>query len=372
MTEAATFQFPTMIRFGAGVVNELGHHLQEQGLKRPLIVTDPICSQLEFFKKIIKSLNVNALVFDQIHKNPIKQDVEKGAEAYRSGDCDSIIGIGGGAPIDVARAIALRIYHPGDLFDYEDCKNGYTKIIHEIPYFITVPTTSGTGSEVGRSTVISDDKTKEKRILFSPRLMAKIVFADPELTLKLPPEVTAATGIDALTHHIEAYLSKGYHPICDGIALEGIKMIFKFLPAAVEKGDIHSRKEMLMASIMGAIAFQKGLGVIHSTAHPLSTVYDTHHGLANAVMLPYGLEYNYPECAEKFETLARTIGSRDFIQSVKELLKQINLPTKLSTIGGKRDDLEKLTKLALADPCHGCNPKKVTAKDFQSIYQKAL
>jgi len=375
MTDKYTFNFPTQIRFGKGVIEELGPHLASKGIKHPLLVSDATCTKLPFFNKIEQNLKKNHLqntVFDQIHKNPIKSDVEKGTAVFHKHKCDAIVGIGGGASLDVARAIALKAHHTRDLFDYEDSKNGAELVTEEIPYFVTVPTTSGTGSEVGRSTVISDDVTKQKKILFSPKLMAKIVFADPELTLELPPQVTAATGMDALTHHIEAYLAKGYNPMCDGIALEGIRLIFKHLPKAFEKGDYESRSGMMMAALMGAVAFQKGLGVVHSLAHPLSTVYDVHHGLANAVMLPYGLAFNYPQNEEKFKNLAQVISSKDFIQSIKELSTRLKIPTKLSTLGVEEKNIKTLTKLAVADPCHSCNPKAVTENDFIHLYTQAL
>lgn len=375
MTEIYTFNFPTKIRFGKGVIEELGPHLAEAGIKRPLLVSDATCTKLPFFKKIEQNLKKNHLkyfVFDEIHKNPIKSDVEKGTTVLHQNKCDAIVGIGGGASLDVARAIALKANHSRDLFDFEDSKNGAALVVGEIPYFVAIPTTSGTGSEVGRSTVISDDETKQKKILFSPKLMAKIVFADPELTLDLPPQITAATGMDALTHHIEAYLAKGYHPMCDGIALEGIRLTFQHLPKAFEKGDYESRSGMMMAALMGAVAFQKGLGVVHSLAHPLSTVYDIHHGLANAVMLPYGLAYNYPMCEVKFKQMSQAIGSKDFIQSIKELGAKLKIPSKLSSIGVDEKNLKALIKLAVADPCHSCNPVPVTEKDFITLYTKAL
>lgn len=372
MVEKTTFLFPTKIRFGAGVIHELKSHLNEQKIHHPLIVTDSICSQLPFFQSIIQSLNCTSTVFDQIHKNPLKSDIDLGKVAFNQNDCDAVIGIGGGASLDVARAIALIIHHPGDLFDYEECKGGEAKITKPIPYFITIPTTSGTGSEVGRSSVISDNVTKEKKILFSPRLMAKIVFADPELTLDLPPKITAATGMDALTHNIEAFLAKGYNPMCDGIALEGIRIIFQNLPNAVEKGDIESRSSMMMAALMGAVAFQKGLGVVHSSTHPLSTLYDIHHGLANAIMLPYGIEFNIPQCPDKLQQLADAIWSHDFLRSTKELAENLNLPCHLSDIGVKEKDITKLSELAFEDPCHTLNPRPVTKQDFLTLYQKAL
>jgi alcohol dehydrogenase class IV len=218
-----------------------------------------------------------------------------------------VVGIGGGAALDVARAILLRINHREDLFKYDDLIGGDIYVTNDVAHFVTVPTTSGTGSEVGRSAIISDDETKQKRILFSPKLLARIVFADPQLTVDLPPFITAATGMDALTHNMEAFLAKMPHPICEGIALEGISLIKDSLEHAVNKPDIESRSKMLLGSMMGAIAFQKGLGVVHSLAHPLSSLLDTHHGLANAVNLPYGMEFNIAGFEDKFRRIARTL-----------------------------------------------------------------
>ena len=219
--------------------------------------------------------------------------VVAGVEAFRAHQADSIVGLGGGAALDVAKAIALMAGHPGDLFDYEDDKPGALPIDQDIPYWVAIPTTAGTGSEVGRSAVISDEQTHVKKIFFSPRLMAKAVFADPELTLGLPPAVTAATGMDALTHCIEAFLAKDYHPIADGIALEGLRLGAAALPRCYEKGDdLAARGDMMMSSMMGAIAFQKGLGLIHSCAHALSAVSDLHHGYANGVMIDHALKFN--------------------------------------------------------------------------------
>lgn len=304
------YNFPTTIRFGAGAINELAPHLEEKGLMRPLIVTDPTVAELDFFINIRETLvrrKISVEVFSSIHKNPVKSDVLHGGDVYKWFDRDSIVAIGGGAAMDVARAIALRINHHRDLFEYDDLIGGDQFVTEEVPYFITVPTTSGTGSEVGRSAIISEEQTHRKRILFSPKLLAKIVFADPELTMDLPPFITAATGMDALTHNLEAYLAKGFHPLCEGIALEGISLISQSIKAAVNKPDLESRSRMMIASLMGAVAFQKGLGVVHSLAHPLSSLLDTHHGLANAVNLPYGMEFNIEGNENKFENIARVM-----------------------------------------------------------------
>jgi alcohol dehydrogenase class IV len=226
------YNFPTIIRFGARSSEELGDYLLKNDLLKPLIVTDAIVSQLSFFKKIIEDLkkkNIAVEVFSDIHKNPVKSDVYKGTEVYDATQRDAIVGIGGGASLDVARAIVLRVNHREDLFKYDDLIGGDIYVTNDVPHFITIPTTAGTGSEVGRSAIIADDETHQKKILFSPKLMAKIVFADPLLTMELPPFITAATGMDALTHNMEAYLAKMPHPLCEGIALEGISLISQSL-----------------------------------------------------------------------------------------------------------------------------------------------
>lgn len=374
------YNFPTIIRFGAGAVNELPEYLVAKGFSRPLLVTDPIVNQLDFFsaiKKILAAKNISAEVFCDIHKNPVKSDVLKGGEMFIATNRDCIVGIGGGAAMDVARAIALRINHHRDLFDYDDLIGGDQYVTEDVPYFITVPTTSGTGSEVGRSAIISEDDTHRKRILFSPKLLAKIVFADPMLTMELPPFVTAATGMDALTHNMEAFIAKGFHPLAEGIALEGISLINQSIADAVNKPDLVSRSKMMIASLMGAVAFQKGLGVVHSLAHPLSSLLDTHHGLANAVNLPYGMQFNIAGFEENFRRIARAMDLKDetgeaVVKRLFEMNDEINLPTKLRGIGVKDEHVEILSDLAFADFCHPNNPKPVTREDFKKLYLEAL
>ncbi|MBS1605535.1 MAG: iron-containing alcohol dehydrogenase [Bacteroidetes bacterium] len=374
------YNFPTTIRFGAGVVNELSEHLAAVGLGRPLLVTDPVVAGLDFFRAIRKRLEARGCsveVFSDIHKNPVKSDVLKGGEVYDATGRDCIIGIGGGAAMDVARAIVLRVHHRRDLFDYDDLIGGDQYVTEEVPYFITVPTTSGTGSEVGRSAIISEDDTHRKRILFSPKLLAKIVFADPMLTMDLPPFVTAATGMDALTHNLEAYIAKMWHPMCEGIALQGVELINEVIVRAVTKPDLESRSKMMIASLMGAVAFQKGLGVVHSLAHPMSSLLDTHHGLANAVNLPYGMRFNIAGSEAKFRKIARTMELQQedgdgLVARLFELNEQLGLPVRLRDVGVSEEHLETLADLALADFCHPNNPKPVNREDFLSLYKEAL
>src|SRR6478752_1739748 len=374
------FNFPTTIRFGAGVIKELPEYLKKNGFKRPLISTDPNVFTLDFFKTIVEDLKnagINPEVFYDIHKNPVKSDVYKGGDVYDNADCDCIIGIGGGASLDVARAIALRINHREDLFKYDDLIGGDAFITNEVPTLITIPTTAGTGSEVGRSAIIADDVTHQKKILFSPKLLAKIVFADPMLTMELPAFITAATGMDALTHNMEAFIAKMPHPLCEGIALEGMRLINESLEKAVNKPDIESRSKMMMSSMMGAIAFQKGLGVVHSLAHPLSSLLDTHHGLANAVNIPYGMEFNIVGCEDKFKRIAQTLGLQEHtgeavVQYLFDLNTKINIPHKLSDIGVKPEHINELADLAFADFAHPNNPKPVSREDFKKLYLEAL
>ena len=374
------YNFPTTIRFGTGAIKELPAYLQQNKLKAPLIVTDPNIAQLSFFKTIISSLqsqNISVEIFHDIHKNPVKSDVYKGTDVWDQTNRDCIIGIGGGAALDVARAIVLRINHREDLFKYDDLIGGDVYVTNDVPHFITIPTTAGTGSEVGRSAIISDDETHQKKILFSPKLMAKIVFADPVLTMELPPFITAATGMDALTHNMEAFLAKNPHPICDGIALEGISLIKDALETAVNRPDLPSRSKMLISSMMGAIAFQKGLGVVHSLAHPLSSLLDTHHGLANAVNIPYGMKFNVAGFEDKFRRIARTLELKEesgeaVVNYLFDLNSKINIPHTLRDIQVKEEHLDTLADLAFADFAHPNNPKPVSREDFRQLYAEAL
>ncbi|MDM8177962.1 iron-containing alcohol dehydrogenase [Olivibacter sp. 47] len=374
------FNIPTTIRFGCGAIKELPAYLIEQGLKRPLLVTDPTIAQLDFFAEIVRDLNLKGIhleVFSDIHKNPVKSDVYKGTDIWDQTDRDSIVGIGGGAALDIARSIVLRVNHRDDLFKYDDLVGGDVYVTNSVPHFITVPTTAGTGSEVGRSAIIADDETHQKKILFSPKLMAKIVFADPLLTMGLPPHITAATGMDALTHNMEAFLAKNPNPICDGIALEGMHLIAKSLEQAVLRPNEQVRSNMLVASMMGAIAFQKGLGVVHSLAHPLSSLLDTHHGLANAVNIPYGMAFNVAGNEDKFKRIAQALQLREetgegVIKYLFELNEHIGIPKKLRDIGVKDEHIEILADLAIADFAHPNNPKPVSREDFKRLYQQAF
>ncbi len=345
------------------------------------MVTDRGVAALPAFAAVIDELAAGGLepaVFDGVWGNPVVSQVDAGVAAFREHDADGIVGVGGGAALDVAKAVALMATHPGELFDYEDDKPGARPITDAVPWFVALPTTAGTGSEVGRSAVIADDATHVKRIVFSPHLLAKVVFADPELTVDLPAPITAATGVDALTHNVEAYLAKAYHPICDGIALEGTRLVARHLSRAVaEPADLEARGGMLMASMMGAIAFQKGLGLVHSTAHALGTAADLHHGLANAVMIDHALAFNVETAPEKFVVLAETVGCEAptpdaFLRWLTDLKAEISVPADLTSAGVVPVDLDRLARLAFDDACHANNPRPVTEDDFRLIFTRAM
>ncbi len=375
-----SFNFPAPVRFGEGVIHELPAYLLANAIRQPLVVTDPQVAKLDFCSAMldeIRAAGMEPVLFADIHANPVKSDVLKGGQVFHENGCDAIIGLGGGAAIDVARAVVLHVYHPRDLFDYDDLLGGDQYVTRPVPLFVTVPTAAGTGSEVGRSAIIAEDETKKKRILFSPKLMAAQVFADPQLTYGLPPKVTAATGMDALTHHLEAYLAKNYHPMCEGIALEGIRMIGRSLEKATLDPDPESRSEMLLASLMGAVAFQKGLGVVHSLAHPLSALLDMHHGLANAINLPYGLAFNLPGQSEKFRQIAfalnlETLTGEAVLDHLLALNTRLGLPLNLADAGVTAQDLPELTALAEADFAHPNNPRPVSKEDFAQLYLHAF
>ncbi|MEL6591365.1 MAG: iron-containing alcohol dehydrogenase [Bacteroidota bacterium] len=375
--QATQFNFPTVIRFGEGVVRELPAYLQSQGWQRPLVVSDPNVAQLPFFQEIvadIQAAGIQTAVFTEMKANPVKSDVIAGGDAYKAHEADVIIGLGGGVAMDVARAIALRINHHRDLFDYDDLIGGDKYVTEDVPPLICIPTTSGTGSEVGRSAIISEDESKRKRILFSPKLMAVRVFADPALTYNLPAHITAATGMDALTHNLEAYLAKNWHPMADGIALEGVRLIWDSLEQAVNNPTPEARAKMMLGSLMGATAFQKGLGVVHSLAHPLSTLLDMHHGLANAINLPYGMRFNYEGFEDRFAQLAFIMGLQsgsDVVDALFALNEKVNIPSQLREAGVKEEHLDPLSDLAIADFAHPNNPKPVSREDFRRLYQEA-
>ena len=368
------FAFPTAIHFGPGARKLVTAHLKEAGCRRPLVVTDKGIAAMPVLAEFVATLEgLEAGIFSGVQGNPVASQVRAGAGAYRAHGADSVIGFGGGAALDVAKAVALMATHPGEVLEYAWDHLKLRPMDRELPHFVALPTTAGTGSEVGRSSVISEDDTHVKRILFSPKLLARAVFADPELTLGLPPAVTAATGMDALTHNIESYLSPAYHPLCDGIALEGVRIVSRALPSVCKNGkDIAARADMLMGSMMGAIAFQKDLGAVHSCAHALSTVADLHHGLANGVMIDHVMRFNRPAAEAKMAELARVAGVSDLISFLEKLKREIGIPAKLSELKIRKELFPRLVDIAFADICHQTNPRPCTKADFEALFAAAL
>jgi len=384
------FSFPTTIHFGPGARKLVAEHLKAQGVARPLIVTDRGIAPLPLLAQFIADLpGLEVAVYSEIWGNPVRSQVNLGVDALKAHRADAVIGLGGGAALDVAKAIALMSSHPGDVLEYAWDHPSVRPIDRPIPYFVALPTTAGTGSEVGRSSVVSDDATHVKKIIFSQALLAKCVFADPELTVDLPPAITAATGMDALTHNVESYLSPAYHPICDGIALEGVRIAARALPIAYRDGkNIKARGDMLMCSMMGAIAFQKDLGAVHSCAHALSTVADLHHGLANGIMIDHVMRFNLSSASAKMAELARVVGvegastlpkgvaANAFVDWLTKMKADLRIPARLGSMTSKRPvtnaDIPALVEVAVNDTCHLTNPRKCTRTDFEQIFADAI
>jgi len=372
------FSFPTAIRFGPGARAEVAGHLRSQGLQRPLIVTDRALANLPVLAEFRTHLTgVQAAVFSGVLGNPTAAQVKAGAAAFHAHGADCVIGFGGGAALDVAKVVGLAATREGEILEYAWDHPNARPIERSLPYFVALPTTAGTGSEVGRSAVISEDETHLKRVIFSPAILARMVFADPEVTLGLPPDITAATGMDALTHNIESYLSPAYHPLCDGIALEGARIAARSLLAAVNEPDnLLARSDMMMASMMGAIAFQKDLGAVHSCAHALGAVCDLHHGLANALMIDTVMAWNQEAVPEKFEELAHVCqvsgGGEQFIAWLRALKARTGIRGKLGGHGVTADQIPRLVEVAMADTCHRTNPRPCTGSDFKRFFEAAM
>ena len=373
-----SFSFPTPIKFGAGARKLVAQHLRDLGLQRPLIVTDKALGALPVLAEFQTHLaGLDVAVFSGVFGNPTCSQVMDGAAAYKAHRADCVIGFGGGAALDVAKVVGLAATHEGDILEYVWDHPQVRPIVNELPYFVALPTTSGTGSEVGRSSVVSENDTHLKRVVFSPKILAKTVFADPELTLGLPPHVTAATGMDALTHNIESYLSPAYHPLCDGIALEGTRIAAAALVTAVkDPGNLPARSDMMMSSMMGAIAFQKDLGAVHSCAHALGAVCDLHHGLANALMIDTVMAWNQQAVPAKFDELAHvcgvTGGGQAFVAWLKALKASVGITGGLASHGVKPEHLARLVEVATADICHQTNPRPCTAADFERLFKAAM
>ncbi|MFD1244055.1 iron-containing alcohol dehydrogenase [Paralysiella testudinis] len=382
MNLTGNWNYPTAIRFGAGRLKELPQLCAELNMRHPLVVTDSGLAKLPLMQQLQHTLQAASVahdVFADVRPNPGGADVERGVAAYRASQHDGVIAIGGGSALDVGKAIALMAGQTRPLWDFEDVGDNWTRVnVAGVAPTIAIPTTSGTGSEVGRASLIIDEAAHRKVIIFHPAMLPKIVLADPELTVGLPPHLTAATGVDAFVHNLEAYCSPFYHPLAQGVALEGMKLVHDFLPRAVADGrDIKARAQMLAASIMGATAFQKGLGGVHALSHPIGAVFDTHHGLANAIMLPYVLVRNQSAIEQRLADAARYIGLADtsftgFLDWILRLRSDLNIPHSLADIGIDESRADEIGAAAKQDPSDGGNPIVLTPADYSAIFRAAV
>ena len=381
------FSFPNKIIFGVGTINTLAEQLSAYSTYKVLLVTDKGICEVGLADEVTQRLEaaeINYAIFDGVHGNPVESDVFDGVDVFQKEGCDFVIGMGGGSPLDVAKLICLKATHPLPLAEYEVLNGGLDKISSDLPSMLAIPTAAGTGSEVGRGAVVTIKSLDRKALVFSPHLLPKVAIVDPELTAGLPKTLTAATGMDALTHNLESYLSTVYHPICDGIALAGVKLVAQNLRRAVDNGsDLEARGAMMMAAMMGAIAFQKELGVNHSLAHPLSTVADLHHGLANAILLPYTMAFNKEAATDQLKDIAAAFGvnihtlspeeaAQAAIDHVTQLCKDIGIPSHLREVNVESEMIPRLAEQAMADQCHLTNPRPCTEQDMINLYRQAL
>jgi alcohol dehydrogenase class IV len=381
-TLTGRWNYPTAIRFGAGTVRELPAACRELGMQRPLLVTDAGLAKLPVVEGVLAlcaAAGLQTASFSEVQPNPVEANVLAGVEAYRRGKHDGVIAFGGGSALDTAKAIALMVGQSRPIWDFEDREDWYTRVnVAGMAPVVAVPTTAGTGSEVGRCSVLTDVRDHTKRLIFHPRLLPAIVIEDPELTVGLPPHITAAVGMDALSHNIEAYCAAAYHPMADGIAVEGMRLIKEWLPVAVRDGrNIEARAHMMIASTMGATAFQKGLGAMHSLSHPCGANLDTHHGLTNGVVMPYVLAFNRPTIEEKLVRLAAWLGlpersSQAVLDWVLELRRAIGIPHTLAALGVKEEHAAPFSRLAEADPSTPSNPRPVPARELEGLYRDAI
>ena len=376
------WNYPTAIRFGAGRIGELPEACKTLGISRPLLVTDPGLAALPMIASAVESCRKAGLpctVFSDVQANPVEANVTAGVALFAKGGHDGVIAFGGGSALDAGKAIALMVGQSRPIWDFEDREDWYTRVnVAGMAPTVAVPTTSGTGSEVGRASVITDLRDHTKKIIFHPKMQPALVIADPQLTVGLPAHITAAVGMDALSHNLEAYCAPSYHPMAEGIAVEGMRLIKEWLPRAVQDGaDIEARSHMMVASSMGATAFQKGLGAMHSLSHPCSANLNTHHGLTNAVVMPYVLSWNRGALDEKMVRLAAYLGlpQQSFeavLDWILELRRTIGIPDTLAGIGVREEHADAFSQQAFDDPSTGGNPLPMSPAKFAALYRNCI
>ena len=379
MQLSGTWNYPTSVRFGAGRIAELSAAVRETGITRPMFVTDPNLAGLPMTRNAIGQLTgVGASLFSDIRPNPVEANISDGVAAFRDGGHDGVVAFGGGSALDVGKLIAFAAGQTRPIWDFEDVGDNWRRADPaRIAPVVAVPTTAGTGSEVGRAGVVVDEKTRNKKVIFHPGMMPKIAICDPALTAGMPPIITAGTGMDALAHCLEAYCGPFYHPLADGIAVEGIRLVKQSLARAVAHGDdLEARAHMMTAAIMGATAFQKALGAMHALSHPVGALYDTHHGLTNAVFMPYVLVFNRKAIDEKIKRLAAYIGLkpsfRAFLDWVLTLRESIGVPHTLAGLKVGDERLDEIVTMAVKDPTAAGNPVPIDKRAVRTIFRRAL
>jgi len=372
-----SWNYPTTVRFGAGRVGELPDAVKTAKMRNPLFVTDPVLAKLPMTQQAM-ALVPNARMFSDIKPNPVGANVTAGVAAFKAGSHDGVIAFGGGSALDVGKLIAFMAGQTRPVWDFEDVGDCWTRANSDvIAPIVALPTTAGTGSEVGRAAVVTDEKTHTKKIVFHPLMMPKVTICDPELTVGMPPKITAGTGMDALAHCLEAYCGPFYHPMADGIAVEGMRLVRENLAAAVKDGrNIEARANMMAAAAMGATAFQKALGAIHSLSHPVGSLYDTHHGLTNGVFMPYVLMFNRKAIEPKIKRLAAYLGLRPnfraFLDFILALREEIGVPHTLAGLGVGDDKVDLIVTMAPKDPTAGGNPVTLDKRAARTIFMRAL
>jgi len=381
MSLAGNWSYPTAIRFGAGRISEIADACRESGISKPLLVTDRGLADLDITRRTLDLMDAAGLgraLFSEVDPNPNDRNADEGVRAYRDGDYDGVIAFGGGSGLDIGKVIAFMAGQNRPIWDFEDIGDWWTRAdANAIAPIVAVPTTAGTGSEVGRASVISNSESLEKKIIFHPKMLPSVVICDPELTVGMPQFITAGTGLDAFAHCVEAYSSPHYHPLSQGIALEGMRLVKDNLPQAYNNAsDIDARANMMSAASMGATAFQKGLGAIHALSHPVGAVHHTHHGTTNAVFMPSVLAFNADAIRQRFNQVAAYLdidgGFDGFCQFVNDFNESFAIPKTLSDLGVSNPDLDSLVESALRDPSVGGNPVKMTAENTRALFESVM
>ena len=381
MTLIGNWSYPTQIKFGAGRIREIADACNQANIKRPLLITDKGLSNLPITSKtlqLMKEAGLGDALFSNVDQNPNEKNLNSGIAAFKEGNHDGVIAFGGGSGLDLGKLVAFMVGQDRSVWDFEDVSDWWTRAKPNTIFpIVAIPTTAGTGSEVGRASVLTNSDTLEKKIIFHPQILPKVVICDPELTVEMPKSITAGTGLDAFAHCVEAFSSPHYHPMSQGIAVEGMRLVIENLGKVYSDGsDIEARANMMSAALMGATAFQKGLGAIHALSHPIGAIHHTHHGTTNAVCMPAVLRLNESKIRDRFDSVTGYLGIKNgfsgFKVFVDEFNASLNIPLRLGDLGVENPDLGKLVKGALSDPSCGGNPVKLTSENLKALFGEVL